>query len=72
MSKYRLCPICGLNYITDDEDMCKLCKQQGHKESMVDMIERKEQEKQTFLKDLDEKNKRYQDFVAIRYDVPHR
>ena len=28
MPKYKLCPRCELNYITEDEDLCDVCKAQ--------------------------------------------
>ena len=26
MTKYKLCPRCDLNYITEDDDLCDVCK----------------------------------------------
>ena len=70
MVKYKLCPVCELNYIREDEDMCELCRHSNEPDySISDVIAKEEQEKQEKFNyynqvELPEK----EEFISIRYN----
>ena len=72
MCKYKKCPICELNYIPEDQDMCDICRPENQGKLISDAFQRSEEFKQVKLEEYNKRHIEMAEFIAIRYNQPQK
>ena len=72
MCKYKKCPICELNYIPEDQDMCDICRPENQGHLISDSYQRADEKRIERLEAYNKRHIEMAEFTAIRYNQPQK